>query len=249
MRMRAVRLGEWRATSEKEGVAGFHLSGLYSPFITLSQAVEEFQSAKGHPEILEHGSTPILPKAGKKNLNGLTPMILLNDVSNIRMRVQMAFWSSRQAWTCRQTGLKRWSVVTAKLTSCGFWIIGFSMALLLLMICGKNWLTTYWSRGLFRMGRISRLPRHWWTAVMKRKRCINSSSGWLHTESTLPKESEEQEDPFAEDQANQTAQKSQSFQSEQTKRRMWFLVVSRFRKLVQLTGTFLRRWMRSGVTS
>ena len=52
MRMRAVRLGEWRATSEKEGVAGFHLSGLYSPFITLPQAVAEFQSAKGHPEIL-----------------------------------------------------------------------------------------------------------------------------------------------------------------------------------------------------
>ena len=47
MRMRAVRLGEWRATSEKEGVAGFHLSGLYSPFITLPQAVAGIPIGKG----------------------------------------------------------------------------------------------------------------------------------------------------------------------------------------------------------
>ena len=33
-------------------MAGFHLNGLNSPFITMSQAVAEFQSAKGHPEIL-----------------------------------------------------------------------------------------------------------------------------------------------------------------------------------------------------
>ena len=51
-RQRAVRLGRWEATHEKEGVAGFHLSGLYSPFISMTQAVQEFQSAKGHPEIL-----------------------------------------------------------------------------------------------------------------------------------------------------------------------------------------------------
>ena len=138
-------------------------------------------------------------------------MILLNDVSNIRMRVQMAFWSARQAWMCRQTGLKFWSAVTAKLMSFGFLSIGFSMGLLLLMTCGRNCLITYWNRGQFQMERISRLPRHWWREVMKRKRCINSSSGWDRTESTLQKELEEQEDPFAEDQANQTAQKSQSF--------------------------------------
>jgi phage terminase large subunit GpA-like protein len=52
MRQRAVRLGEWRATGESGSIAGFHLSGLYSPFITMAQAVSEFQSAKGHPEIL-----------------------------------------------------------------------------------------------------------------------------------------------------------------------------------------------------
>jgi phage terminase large subunit GpA-like protein len=34
------------------GVAGFHLSGLYSPFVTLGQAASEFLSAKKHPEIL-----------------------------------------------------------------------------------------------------------------------------------------------------------------------------------------------------
>jgi len=51
-RKRAITKGEWRATEDFKGVAGFHLSGLYSPFVSMEQAVKEFLNAKDHPEIL-----------------------------------------------------------------------------------------------------------------------------------------------------------------------------------------------------
>jgi phage terminase large subunit GpA-like protein len=51
-RKRAITKGEWRSLQDSTGVAGFHLSGLYSPFVTLGQAASEFLSAKKHPEIL-----------------------------------------------------------------------------------------------------------------------------------------------------------------------------------------------------
>ena len=52
-RYRAVRRGIWRATNpEVVGRAGFRLSGLYSPWITLETAVREFLEAKKLPETL-----------------------------------------------------------------------------------------------------------------------------------------------------------------------------------------------------
>ncbi len=51
-RRRAITKGEWRASQNCSGVAGFHLSGLYSPFVSLGQAATEFVNAKKHPEIL-----------------------------------------------------------------------------------------------------------------------------------------------------------------------------------------------------
>ena len=51
-RVRAIRHGEWRATEPFNGVAGFHLSGLYSPWTPLEQAVREFLEAKKQPATL-----------------------------------------------------------------------------------------------------------------------------------------------------------------------------------------------------
>jgi phage terminase large subunit GpA-like protein len=49
-RFRAIRLGEWRATATGDGkTAGFHLSGLYSPWTPLEDTVREFISAKRDP--------------------------------------------------------------------------------------------------------------------------------------------------------------------------------------------------------
>lgn len=51
-RVRAIRAGEWRATAENKRVAGFHLSGLYSPWTPLEAAVVDFLEAKKQPATL-----------------------------------------------------------------------------------------------------------------------------------------------------------------------------------------------------
>ena len=49
-RYRAVRYGEWRATAVGDGkTAGFHLSGLYSPWTPLEDSVRDFLSSKRDP--------------------------------------------------------------------------------------------------------------------------------------------------------------------------------------------------------
>lgn len=48
-RHKAVSLGEWRASGEFRGVAGFHISALYSPWVALHDAVDEFLRAKRDP--------------------------------------------------------------------------------------------------------------------------------------------------------------------------------------------------------
>jgi len=49
-RRRALQKGEWLATAPFNGVAGFHLSGLYSPWTSLGEAATEFLEAKKLPE-------------------------------------------------------------------------------------------------------------------------------------------------------------------------------------------------------
>jgi len=49
-RFQAIRYGEWRATAEGDGkTAGFHLSGLYSPWTPMEETVRDFLAAKRDP--------------------------------------------------------------------------------------------------------------------------------------------------------------------------------------------------------
>jgi len=49
-RFRAIRYGEWRATADGDGkTAGFHLSGLYSPWTPLEDSVRDFLASKRDP--------------------------------------------------------------------------------------------------------------------------------------------------------------------------------------------------------
>tara|TARA_R100001086_G_scaffold249336_1_gene188775 strand:- start:984 stop:2726 length:1743 start_codon:yes stop_codon:yes gene_type:complete len=52
-RYKAIKLGYWEAQNGKKSIAGFHLSGLYSPWITLEDAVSDFLEAKKLPETLK----------------------------------------------------------------------------------------------------------------------------------------------------------------------------------------------------
>lgn len=51
-RLDAIRHGGWVATATSHGIAGFHLPGLYSPWVSLAEAVREFLEAKKLPETL-----------------------------------------------------------------------------------------------------------------------------------------------------------------------------------------------------
>jgi phage terminase large subunit GpA-like protein len=59
-RWSAVSRGEWRASRPFAGIAGFHLSQLYSPWIALSAIIREFLAAQGHPELLKVFSNTVL---------------------------------------------------------------------------------------------------------------------------------------------------------------------------------------------
>jgi phage terminase large subunit GpA-like protein len=45
--------GEWRATAESNGVAGFHISEIYSPWVTWGEMASNFLEAKKMPETLK----------------------------------------------------------------------------------------------------------------------------------------------------------------------------------------------------
>jgi len=48
-RQKAISLGEWRASLPFKGVAGFHISALYSPWVSLPDAADEFLKSKRDP--------------------------------------------------------------------------------------------------------------------------------------------------------------------------------------------------------
>ncbi len=52
MRARAVRRGEWRASGRLSKTAGFCISGIYSPWIQLEDAVRDFLEARKQPATL-----------------------------------------------------------------------------------------------------------------------------------------------------------------------------------------------------
>lgn len=51
-RLRAIKSGEWLATAPFNGIAGFHLSALYSPWTPIADGVRDFLEAKKQPATL-----------------------------------------------------------------------------------------------------------------------------------------------------------------------------------------------------
>jgi phage terminase large subunit GpA-like protein len=50
---RMLPLGRWEATAESDGVAGFHICELYSPWVTFGQMAAAFVEAKRSPQTLQ----------------------------------------------------------------------------------------------------------------------------------------------------------------------------------------------------
>lgn len=52
-RVEALSKGEWRSSKPFDGIAGFHISEIYSPFVKLDEMVASFLEAKKLPETLQ----------------------------------------------------------------------------------------------------------------------------------------------------------------------------------------------------
>jgi phage terminase large subunit GpA-like protein len=52
-RLEAIKLGEWRGSAPFTGIAGFHLSELYSPWVVLADMAKGWLAAQGDPALLQ----------------------------------------------------------------------------------------------------------------------------------------------------------------------------------------------------
>jgi phage terminase large subunit GpA-like protein len=70
-RFKAIKSGEWIAQNPHNGIAGFRLSGLYSPWVPLSEAVRDFLEAKKLPETLRVWVNTFLGETWEEQGDGL----------------------------------------------------------------------------------------------------------------------------------------------------------------------------------
>lgn len=75
-RRRAVSKGHWVATAPFQGVAGFHANALYSPWVVLADAVEEFLSAKKDPMRLKTFVNTFLAESWEDEGEGVDEMAI-----------------------------------------------------------------------------------------------------------------------------------------------------------------------------
>ena len=117
-RHRAVRNGEWVAFGPFNGVAGFHLNALYSPWSVLSDAIEEFLAARKNPMRLKTFVNTFLGEtwedAGegvddyavaqrKEDYEGIPDEVVLltagADVQDDRVEVEIVGWGAgEESW-------------------------------------------------------------------------------------------------------------------------------------------------------
>ena len=74
--------GEWRAQAEFTGVAGFHISEIYSPWVRWSEMVVSFLKAKRLPETLKVWVNTSLGETWKEATEGVDPKGLLKRKEN-----------------------------------------------------------------------------------------------------------------------------------------------------------------------
>lgn len=116
-RWSAIRRGRWEATADFRGVAGFHLSELYSPWVPLAEIVRNFTDAQGSAERLrawvntslgetweERGET--VDAAGLRALcevygpdslpEGVRTLTAGVDVQDDRLEIEIVGWGERE---------------------------------------------------------------------------------------------------------------------------------------------------------
>lgn len=77
-----IKNGQWRAEKPFSGVAGFHISELYSPWVKWSEMVENFLKAKRLPETLQTWVNTSLGETWKEDTEGVDSDSLTNRKEN-----------------------------------------------------------------------------------------------------------------------------------------------------------------------
>ena len=83
-RIRAIRLGYWKAEKTFKGVAGFHLNEFYSPWRRLTDIVQDFFNAKGDPEKLKTWVNTCLGETWEEQGEGVESSDLEQRVENYK---------------------------------------------------------------------------------------------------------------------------------------------------------------------
>ena len=112
--------GQWRAEATFNGIAGFHISELYSPWVKWSEMVENFFKAKRLPETLKVWVNTSLGETWKEATEGVDPSGLLGrkenwgrvapegvvvitagvDVQNDRLEAEIIGWGiGQESWS------------------------------------------------------------------------------------------------------------------------------------------------------
>jgi len=127
-RWRAVSGGEWRATAEFNGVAGFHIWSAYSPWVKLGDKAREFLEAKSKPDQLKTFINTVLGEVWEDEGEGVAEVGLMNrrepysaeaipdgvvlitagvDTQNDRLEVSVYGWGEGQeSWLLEHAILK-----------------------------------------------------------------------------------------------------------------------------------------------
>ncbi len=136
--------GEWRAEAAFNGIAGFHINELYSPWVKWSEMVVSFLKAKRLPETLKVWINTSLGETWKEATEGIDPSGLLKrkenwgrvapegaivitagvDVQDDRLEVEVIGWGKTQeSWSLQYhvlhgdpAGNKVWEDLTYVLT-------------------------------------------------------------------------------------------------------------------------------------
>lgn len=77
-----LRDGEWRATQPSRGIAGFHISELYSPWVSWSEMADAFLTAKKFPETLQTWINTALGETWEDKGESLDPTGLQSRVES-----------------------------------------------------------------------------------------------------------------------------------------------------------------------
>jgi phage terminase large subunit GpA-like protein len=118
-RWSAIRRGEWRAEASFSGVAGFHLSELYSPWSKIADIARAFIEAKRSPETLKAWTNTSLGETWEEQGEGVDDTGLLDrrerwdglptgalvvtagvDVQSDRLEVELVAWGvDEESWS------------------------------------------------------------------------------------------------------------------------------------------------------